>query len=130
MSSRNLSNRPFLGEYYETKRMHDPNEALDVAFFPSIRKIATSAFSTNRSCKSRWNANEMGFKPEEGSVKLEGPPASSTTKQTREREKEGKSERDRVRAVMNSSTPFGERTPLAERKLPERMEILVESRDS
>lgn len=31
---------------------------------------------------------------------------------------------------MNSSTPFGERTPLAERKLPERMEILVESRDS
>jgi len=31
---------------------------------------------------------------------------------------------------MNSNTPFGKRTSLAKRKLPERMEILMESRDS
>lgn len=53
-----------------------PNEAFGTSLFPpSIRRIAASAFSPDRSGKSRRNANEMGFKPEEGSVKLGGPPA-------------------------------------------------------
>lgn len=80
-------------------------------FFHQSGKSLCLAFSTNRSSKSRWNVNEMSFKPEEGSVKLEGPPASF--------EETDEWESERARAVMNSNTPFGERTPLAKRKLPE-----------
>lgn len=89
--------RTIRGVLCENEAYAQSKWSLGPRFFPLIRKITTSVFSTNRSCKSRWNANEMGFKPEEGSVKLEGPPAKL------EDETDAK-ESEWARAVMNSST--------------------------
>lgn len=108
----------------ETKHVYKPNEVSDFALFffflPSIRDIATSAFLVDRSCKSRWNANETGFNLRRQQREIERVAlASSRTKQMSKR----------ANAVMNST--FRRKRPrLTERKLPKRMEILVESHNS